>query len=298
MPAWTADSLWLKSKVFMDKANEAGQGSADFPFWCSLSLELLSRAALSNIHPVLNADPREHENLLYAFGFELKAQPQSVPAHSVYIRLEKTIKGFGKTQRELCDYLAILRNQHIHSGDLPFENLSTVKWLPRFYEVVKILCASMGKDLRDIVGDEVANPAEKLIATLAKSIESSVRSKIASHAKVFESNSPEDQEQLRTEASAESLGPWEVHSRCPSCGSEARMRGELVHEKGPVYEDERLWMEQEFMATELECRACALRLLSLEEILAAGLEPSFTQKKPTSLHELSQADFLTEYDNM
>jgi hypothetical protein len=94
MTGWTAEELWLKAKLFVEKANNVEQASSEFPFWSALSLELLARAALSNIHPVLNADPQDDANILYALGFDISSRPRSIPAHSVFIRCEKLIEGF------------------------------------------------------------------------------------------------------------------------------------------------------------------------------------------------------------
>jgi hypothetical protein len=107
MKSWDSQGLWLKSKYFVDKANSFDHQSPEFPFWSSLALECLARAALTKIHPALNADPREDVNILYGFGFGLTAQPRSLPAHSVFIRLEKLVSAFGRTHRELCDFMAL-----------------------------------------------------------------------------------------------------------------------------------------------------------------------------------------------
>ncbi|HEY6803203.1 MAG TPA: hypothetical protein VI306_06455 [Pyrinomonadaceae bacterium] len=299
MGAWDSDQLWLKAKAYIDKANEVEHGDPHFPFWSSLALELLTRAALTYIHPVLNADPREDSNLLYACGFEIK-QPRSLPAHSVYLRLEKTVKGFGKAQRELCDFLALLRNQELHSADLPFDNLKESKWLPRFYEVCMILCNSMEKELEDFLGNEVADAARKLINTLAKETEGTVKNSIAAHAKVFAEKKPDDQSSLQSNAKA-ALLKLPDHSKrevCPACGTLGLLTGQLIKSLPAIYFDDRLWTDQEYLATEFECLACELNLKTVEEIIYAGIEPRFTLQTETSLHDLYEPDFDYEYDNM
>lgn len=147
MHPWNSNGLWHKAKMFIDRANEFDQSSSDFAFWCALSLECLARSVLTQVHPVLNADPQSPENLLHAFGYELVANPRSLPAHSVYLRLEKIAKDFGKPQRELCEFMALLRNAHLHTAELPYENLKPTKWLPRFYDTVKILVEFLDKKL-------------------------------------------------------------------------------------------------------------------------------------------------------
>jgi hypothetical protein len=300
MKAWDSKGLWLKSKQFIDKANSYDHSSGEFPFWSALALECLARSALTKVHPALNADPRDDVNLLYAFGYPVVGQPRSLPAHSVYIRLEKIVKGFGKTQRELCDFMAILRNQHLHSSDLPYDNLKISKWLPRFYEVAKVLNEFLGKSLEDYLGPEVASSATKHIKTLSEAIKSTVKSRISEHNKKFNGKPPQEQTQLKGDASiaVKRLPLWAVACDCPACGGKGILEGELIKELEPVYKDEELLVDQIYLASEFQCLACELTLKGLEEIAHADIEPQFTKTTSTSLHELYEPEHYEEYDNM
>lgn len=300
MSMWSTEGLWLKAKLFIDKANAVDHASSDFPFWSVLSIEFLARAALTNIHPSLNADPREDVNLLYACGVEISGQPKSLPVHSVYIRLEKIIPRFGKLQREFCDYFSLLRNQELHTAELPFENIKASSWLPRCYEVCEILCESLNKTLNEYLGDEVATSALKLISTLAKETEHGVKSKVAAHRKVFAERGEEERKRLRSKAelALAVLEPGLTTHECPACKSEGMLKGELIKELKPVYEEEQLVVDQEYLASEFKCLACGLTLHSVEEIAHAGIEPTFSHRRATDLHELFQPEFDYEYDNM
>jgi hypothetical protein len=297
---WDSEQLWLKAKAYAQRAHNVEHSNPDFPLWCALSMELLARAALTRIHPVLNADPREDINLLYACGFEVAGQPRSLPIHSVLRRLEKTVPLFGKSQREVCDFLSLLRNQELHSAEQPFENLRESKWLPRFYEACKILCESMGKSLADFLGDEDASSAERLISGLEREIESSVRSRLAAHAKVFNEKPEEARQQLKVEAAGAvmRLPLGRAKERCPACGVEGVVSGDLIKELPAVYADDQLLIDQEYIATAFECLACGLVLRSIEEVRSAGLEPRFSAQTATSLHELYEPEYYDEYDNM
>jgi hypothetical protein len=300
MTAWDPDQLWLKAKAYFDRASAVGQSSFDFPFWSALGLELLARAALTSIHPVLNADPREDVNVLYGCGFEIASQPRSLPAHSVYLRLEKTVENFGKAQRELCDFLGLLRNQELHTGHLPFDNLRESKWLPRFYEVCKILTESMGKTLEELFGIETANSARQLIQTLTEDIQGKVKGRLGAHAKVFADKTPEEQNALLLEAKAALLELERAtkRERCPACPGDGLLAGNLIKERPPVYLDGTLYVEGEYLAKQFRCFVCQLVLRNVEEIVAAGVEPRFTDRRETSLHELYEPDYYDEYDNM
>jgi predicted RNA-binding Zn-ribbon protein involved in translation (DUF1610 family) len=267
-----------------------------------LALELLARAALTNIHPSLNADPQQETNIFYGFGYEIAGQPRSLPVHSVYARLERLVDGFDKPHRELCDFMGLLRNQELHTSDVPFEDLKISKWLPRYYQVVQILCGSLKKDLSDLLGLKVASQAEKLIATLNKDKETAVKSKIAAHAKVFAEKKAEEQEKLGKEAAAATklLRHGATRQKCPACGSTGALKGELLKSLKPEFEEEsaHLFMEEVFTADSFLCPACGLSLANLEEIHWAGIEPTFSQTRSTDLHELFQREYYDDYMNM
>ena len=98
---WDSERYWQKSKAYMQIATQGERGSWERSFWRALGLEFLLRAALTKIHPALNADPQnEGLNLLYAFGIPVKGEPRSIPIHAVTARLERIIERFQKPQRE------------------------------------------------------------------------------------------------------------------------------------------------------------------------------------------------------
>jgi hypothetical protein len=298
---WDSKAYWLKAKTYIDRANQHRHDSPDFPLWSALALELLARAALTKIHPVLNADPREDLNLLYACGYEITQQPKSLPLHAVLLRLEKTVPGFGKVQRELCDYVALLRNDELHGTELPFAGLKESKWLPRYYEVCKVLCTFMEKSLPDLLGKEVAKSAEVLVKALDKELEAAVKSKVAAHKKVFTGKSAAEQKKLReqSEASAArySMGTFSSHE-CPACGGKGMLGGVLIKELKPVYEGEMMSVDRELLAVVFKCFSCGLDLNSPDEIAHTSIEPRFTARTSTSLHEIFDPEEIDPYMNM
>jgi hypothetical protein len=297
---WDPELLYQKAKLYLERANEFDHETHEFPLWSSLALELLARSALTHVHPSLNADPQHPESMLYACGIEGTQQPKSLPLHAVLLRLEKVVPGFGKIHRELCDYLALLRNDELHSGDLPYENLSESKWLPRFYEVCRILATFLDRDLEDLLGPELATAATRLIDALLQETAKAVLGRIHTHEQAFIGKSVEERQELTKIADLRSrLLPAGFHSTvCPACGSRAIIRGELIKQMKPRYEDDVLLIDLEYLAENLKCAACELELNNLEEILHAGLEPRFVGQRVTELHELFEPDFYEEYMNM
>ena len=296
---WNPELLFLKSKLYLERANEVDHKRHEFPLWSSLALEFLARAALTRVHPSLNADPTHPESLLYACGIEGTQQPKSLPLHAVLLRLEKVVPGFGKTQRELCDYLALLRNDELHSGELPFENLPESKWLPRFYEVCRTLTASLGRNLDDLLGPEVGAAATRLIDALLQETAKAVKGKIHSHGDAFKAHSDAERIELARLANVKArLMPTGFQPvSCPACASNAIARGELIKEMKPKYDGDVLRMDLEYLVVGLRCPACELELNGVEEVLHAGLEPRFLDERVTELHEFFEPDHYDEYMN-
>jgi len=300
MSSWDSDQLWLKAKLFADLANEHDQGSPEFAFNSSLALECLARAALTHVHPALNADPRDDTNLLCGFGINVTGSPRSLPAHSVYIRLEKIVEGYGRPQRELCDFVALQRNAYLHTADLPYENLSTKKWLPRYYETVSVLAEFLGQTLEALIGEDTAAAAAGLIASLNDETMKAAKSKVAAYKKVWDMKGDDEKLELqKTAKSATALPGWGHNTvDCPACNSRGTLNGEAVKQFPEKYEDGELLMDVEFMAIGFKCVACGLALKGVEEIAHGDLPTHFVETTSTSLHDLYEPEYYQEYDNM
>lgn len=54
--AWSADALYKKAVRYAEKMHACASDSWEHALWSGLCLELLARAALANISPVLLAD--------------------------------------------------------------------------------------------------------------------------------------------------------------------------------------------------------------------------------------------------
>jgi hypothetical protein len=300
MQSWNSDGLWKKAKLFMDKANESDHASSEFAFHASLALECLGRSALTKVHPVLNADPREDTSILYACGYSF-AKPRSLPAHAVFLRLEKIVDPFQKQHREVCEFLALQRNAHVHTADLPYENLGTDKWIARFYETVAVLHDFLGKPLEQFLGKQGAKMAGELIKTLNESVLKAVKKKIAAYHAVFETKSDEEKKKL-LDAASSIFAIVTNHNQhlcaCPACQGNGMLTGSRFKELAEQYSDGELYHDVEYLSAFFQCNACELSFSSIEEIAHAGLPTHFKKMESTSLHDLYEPDHYQEYDNM
>ncbi len=70
---WSKDALLAKAQRYSELMLAYPHDDWRFAFWSTLLLELLARAALSHISPVLLADPKDWNNAYHALGFSPKA---------------------------------------------------------------------------------------------------------------------------------------------------------------------------------------------------------------------------------
>lgn len=178
MQEWSSDTLWNKGKLYIERAFEQDRRSDLFPFYASLGLEFLARAALASVHPALLADPQDGNNILYAFGFPATARPVTVPAKTVFSRLKFVIEDFSDDDLAVCSFMSELRNQELHTGKLAFEGVPTGRWISGFYRVVQKIVKRLGYKLEDIFGKVEADHVVNAITQAAQDVTKDVRERV------------------------------------------------------------------------------------------------------------------------
>ncbi len=299
---WSEQDYWSKGKLYIRRAQLAEADEGLYAFWMSLAMEFIARAALSKVSPVLNADPKQVDNIYFALGVGEVGRPKTVPLHSVFLRCVIVVDGFEEPNRKFCEFLGVQRNEELHTGSLPFENLKLRKWLQIYYEVVDIICRHLEHDLDDLLGTGEADAARELLKVIKEGLESSVKQSISAHNRVFHGKSKEDRKQLsndarrRAESEKESA---EIASLidCPSCASRGLVTGRPIRRSKPYYENEYLFEEVTGLTESFSCHACGLSLPSVSHVRWSGIEPNFTVVLETSLHEHQEFEYYDEYMN-
>lgn len=275
---WSPESLYNKAKVFAGRAQDESVESALFAFWMSLTLEMLARAALAHIHPALLADPREQDNIQYAFGIIPKGMPRSIQAKTVFARCSVFVPGFTDDMARHCLIMADRRNSELHSGAAAFEGIDNSKWLPSTYEVLGVLLAHAHRDFDDFLGKDHAGIAGKMLEDRRETIKKEVQEKIAAANKYFTSLSPESRAELSEKASP-AVAVWVRANAlrractCPACRLPAGMSGETVG-RSPARINEgdvTIRREVRVLPNVLMCPSCRLELRGYQEMNEAGL---------------------------
>jgi len=275
---WSSESLYNKAKLFALRAHDSSIDSELFGIWMSFSLELVARAAIAHVHPVLLADPREPDNLQYAFGMNPEKKPHSIPAKALFTRCSTFVGGFTDTMATDCLKLMDKRNSELHSGAAAFVGIANASWLPRTYEVLEILLKHLKRDFEDFLGSEYAQLALESLANRRDTIKREVHEALAAAKKYFENVSPTQ----RPAVTQGMLITWmrehrlNRETKCPACGSQAAIGGEIVGRNPVRVEEDRISREIRILPTLLMCPHCDLVLKGFQQLNEAGAGSVYT----------------------
>ncbi|MEX2316604.1 MAG: hypothetical protein WD669_05590 [Pirellulales bacterium] len=295
---WETERLWSKSKLYLRRAFDAGRESDLFPFWATIALEFFGRAVLAKINPCLLADPQTGENLLHACGFsQATDRPKSVPAKTVFLRVKTITDVFTEADFGFVMSLMDRRNEELHSGACPFEDLANKEWLPKYYRVCELLAEAHEFSFDELFGATEAAAAKRIIEETEKECTAQVAKRIAAFAITFE----QMEDTLRKEKLANvsttyllTRGP-KRSIECPSCKSNAILTGEEISTSDPTLVNDEICQETTVIPTGLRCDICGLQLSGLTELHAAKLDDQFVVRSLIPVAEYYDTEFVGDY---
>jgi hypothetical protein len=276
---WSEEALFAKALIYVGQMESHPLDEWKFGFWSALSLELLARAALAHISPVLLAEMKNWRNLTHALGHAPTAKkysPISISTTEVFARLAELVPAFTEQVAGFCTTHSGRRNSELHSGELAFTSLGTSHWLPRFHLACKILLESMGKDLSDFVED--AKTAQEMIDSLEVAAVKAVKQDVSEHREAWSKKTDEERGQATARASAWATRKTGHRVTCPACGSQALVWGKASGAVSRIFNDEEVIERQTMLPSTFECIACGLHILGLSKLSACGLGDAFTAK--------------------
>jgi len=240
----------------------------------------LARASLANVSPTLLADPKDWNNLYYALGFTPTATkfiPRSIDMKTVMERLRDIVPGFNSSLEGFAFTHMSRRNEELHSGNTPFNGLTTSKWLPSFYEVCDVLVRSMGGTLELFLGSkEAAEIAEKMIAAARDDAAKSVERTIKGHREAFLKKDEDEQQDLLDQAAVWATRHDGHRVKCPACSADAILSGDPIAAPIQHLEDDHIIEKQDYLPSKFECVACGLKISGFPQLTASGLGDTYT----------------------
>jgi hypothetical protein len=172
-------ALWIKAKLFVNRAMDDDEARTpdERSLWAALALELLAKAALSRVSPLLVAEPTEEgTNLLIASGLvQGDARFTSVRAKTLFTRCQKAFKPFSLQEATL---ITGARNEYLHSSGVGFASIPQQAWWPRFWAQAVILIAALDKEIEDFVGADRQDIVTSYLEQNAKNVENRAESLI------------------------------------------------------------------------------------------------------------------------
>jgi len=279
-PAWNPDALLAKAQRYVEKMADEECQTWEHALWSSLALEFAARAALSNVGPALLADygNGNWNSLLHSLGYtpkESKFSPKSISIVEVVRRLGKIFPDFNDEVEKFCKTHIGKRNGELHSGENPFDGVSVSTWQPNFFKAIEILMASMGMELKDLVGEDEATTARILIDAAMDEKAEAVKGDVNAHKNVWESKSQEERDKL-----AQSAAVWATRNaghrvNCPACNSESLLYGEAISAPTQKLDNDTIIEKQEYLPAQFECIACGLKISGFSRLNAIGLGDRF-----------------------
>jgi hypothetical protein len=283
------EALWSKAKVFLNRAMdpEAGRSFDEQALWASAALELLGKAALARVSPLLIAEPTEDgTNILIASGLiEGNARFTSVSASTVFKRCQKAFRPFSASD---AVKFAEARNEYLHGSGIGFMTLPPQAWWPRYWALAVILVTALDREIDDLVGPDRARVVEAHLAQNAKNVEHRVEARIARARQRLAQDQAGTlpariQAEWRSSPEPTAGLPYWSAVECPACEKAGTLEGsdgsdmvsfEYIHDRedgSPVGARARINVPAEYFG----CPTCHLVLDDYELIEQAGLPDSF-----------------------
>src|ERR1044072_2790601 len=197
---WSSEALLEKARAYVGRANDAESGSSEESLWYLAAFELVARASVAKIHPVLIAEP-EGSFLLYAFEYGDPQPPRTVGASTILQRCRVVVYGFTEDDVKAASGLLNLRNAELHSGDTVLEEIKSSAWLPQYYRLSELLLTHLEIELGEFFADAVG--ARKMIDALDADVEGEVKQRIADARRAFEDLSDAQRDERRERGVAE-----------------------------------------------------------------------------------------------
>lgn len=298
---YDADTLWKKARMFIHRAMDDDREFEEQAFWSAAAFELLGKAALAKVSPILIANPNpDGHSLLVASGLlDPDEKFYTVPAHTLWSRCNRAFKPFNEKE---AAHISAVRNDYLHAGGVGKESTPEI-WWPRFWSQAVILVSHLDWSLADLVGPSRVRIVEAHLAqnraNLARRLEAAIeraRTRLTLH----------ESGQLSTalERAWDAFAPYSyshtLATECPACAASGTLAGDVVQgvrQEDTVsqigdyeYSDVLIWDE---VGTEaFYCGHCHLELFDYELLNEAGFPESFEVEGDFGSYE-----YEPEYNN-
>ena len=282
------EALWSKAKVFLNRAMDPDpvRSFDEQALWASAALELLGKAALARVSPLLIAEPTEEGvNILIATGLiEGTAKFTSVSASTIFKRCQRAFRPFSAAEAQ---QFAAARNEYLHGSDIGFITLAPQVWWPRYWALASILVTAQDREIEDLVGPDRVQVVEAYLEQNIKNVEQQAEALVArakQRVAQYRAGTLPAKIQMQWRANPDlTIGfSYSTTEICPACGGAGTLEGDdgtdssLEYDYGDgEYDPGSVWASITVPAEYFSCSQCHLVLDRYELIEQAGLPDSF-----------------------
>jgi hypothetical protein len=293
-------ALWVKAKLFLNWAmDDSARTFDEQALLAAMALELLGKAALARISPLLIADPSESGlNVMIAAGLvDGDRRFVTVAAKTVYSRCALAFKPFREDEAKK---ITQARNAFVHGAAPAFTTMPAEAWWPRYWSLAVILVNAMDREIVDLVGTSRDAVVEAHLAQNRLNIEHRTQMLIE-RARLRLAQFRAGSLPVRT------AGDWKpgtstsaglrrsCSATCPACASDdGRLEGDEVEGVEVEWDRDFGAIVTLSVATDyFGCSNCGLILDSYELVEEAGLDVTFE----TDGDESDLPDYEPDYGN-
>jgi hypothetical protein len=274
------DGLWIKSRLFINRALDPDREFEEQAFWACSALELLGKCALARVSPLLIANPIDNgDSLLIASGL-VGGNVTSVQAKAIWSRCQRAFKPFNESEAKK---IATGRNEYIHAAGVGFDAIPARAWWPRYWSQAAIILGHMGLMIDDYVDQQHVPQVNEALATRRDAVKQQLE------ARLVRARTMLSQAQAGT-LSPRQLKEWETRTfyvtryqssvDCPACDGRATLYGDEVTNTDVIYGSDD-WGDPDIQVVltvaplALRCDECRLDLGDYDLIVEAGLDEGF-----------------------
>ena len=298
---WDKDSLLTKAEVFFDRANNEDQDDIFYGLYCTMGVELLIRAVVSNVSPALLADPKDQNNILHVFNLGGQAAKKSIPTSQALAICRKIVPEINDDTNKVISAMINRRNEEVHTGTAAFKEYQTNQWQVEFYRFCKLLAVNLGADLTVLFGKDNSEAASLMIDESDKQVTKTVKDNIQAFKKVFMAKPDLDKDSLAASAeNSASLLSYKGHHKvvCPACECAASVKGKEYGKEIIEHKEGEIITRRTVMPINFKCSACGLSLSGYGEVNAAGLGTHYKSRVTMTPEEYYELIDPTDSDAM
>lgn len=291
------EGLWIKSRLFINRALDSEREFEEQAFWACSALELLGKCALARVSTLLIANPMDDGNSLLVASGLTQGTATSVQAKAVWSRCQRAFKPFSEAEAKK---LSIGRNEYIHAAGVGFDAVPAHAWWPRFWSQAVILLNHMNLVIDDYVDPSYTEIVDAALATRKETVRQQLEARIERARTMLKQSQTEtlSPRQLKEwESRTYYVTSYSTYVECPACGGEASIYGDEVVNRDAVYGGGN-WNEPDVQVTltiapvALICEQCRLDLGDYDLLMEAGLGDEFDVEGNSD-----DIEDATEYNN-